>query len=131
MVSRVVLISLLLLLGACAAAPEHSPKVYERDAETPTPAALPPEKTDPGQRRASSELVVRARAARQAGDFNRAEALLQRAQRLEAGNPEVYLELAELYSEQGQSTSAQAAAERGLLYCEGGGCHRLRELAAP
>ena len=131
MVSRVVLISLLLLLGACASAPERSPELYERDEETPTPATVPPSKADPGQRRASSELVVRARTARQAGDFDRAEALLQRAQRLEAGNPEVYLELAELYSEQGHTSSAQAAAERGLLYCERGGCHRLRELAAP
>lgn len=131
MVSRVVLIVLLLLLGACAAAPERSSEVYERNPETPTPAAVPPEQTDPGQRRASSELVVRARSARQEGNFDRAEALLQRAQRLEASNPEIYLELAELYAERGQSGSAQAAAERGLLYCESGGCHRLRELAQP
>lgn len=131
MVSRIVLIVCLALLAACAGSPERSPEVYRSDSDAPTPAAVPPETTDPGQRRASSELVVRARSARQAGDLDRAEALLQRAQRLEAGNPEVYLELAELYAQRGQDVSARAAAERGLLYCESGSCHRLRELAAP
>ncbi len=131
MVSRIVLITLFALLTACAAAPERSREVYQGDASAPTSAAVPPETVEPGQRRASDDLLSQAQGARLAGDLDRADALLQRAQRLDPGNPAVYLELAELYIERGQPASARAAAERGLLYCSAGSCHRLRELAVP
>lgn len=131
MVSRIVLIATVLLLAACATGPERSGEVYRGDESAPTSAAVPQEAVEPGQRRASDDLLSRAQGARLAGDLGRAEALLQRAQRVDPGNPAVYLELAELYSQRGQPASARAAAERGLLYCDTGSCHRLRELARP
>ena len=131
MVSRRVLILSLLALSACATGPERSPEVYEGRPEAPTPAAVPPETVEPGQRSASETLLDRARGARYSGDLVSAEALLLRAQRLDPANPEVYLELAELYAQRGQDDSSRSAAQRGLLYCDAGSCHRLRELARP
>jgi Flp pilus assembly protein TadD len=72
-----------------------------------------------------------AREARRRGDLRRAEAVLQRAQRLDPANALVYLELAQLYLQRGQPESARAAAERGLLYCDAGSCDELREIARP
>ena len=131
MVSRRVLILALLALSACATGPERSPEVYEGRPETPTPAAVPPESVEPGQRSAGETLLDQARGARYSGDLEGAEALLLRAQRLDPANPEVYLELAELYALLGQAASSRAAAQRGLLYCDAGSCRRLRDLAAP
>lgn len=132
MVSRTLLIGFLsLLLAACAAVQEQPDAVYKEAEETPekTPAAVRPPETDPGLRTASAGLLDQARAARMRGDLDRADALLLRAQRLDPGNALVYLELAKLYLQRGQESSAQAMAERGLLYCDAGSCDELRALA--
>lgn len=137
MVSRTFLIAFIsLYLAACATAPETPEAVpepaeesVEEDAPERTPAAVRPPETDPGLRTASAGLLDQARAARMRGDLDRADALLLRAQRLDPGNALVYLELAKLYLQRGQESSAQAMAERGLLYCDAGSCDELRALA--
>jgi Flp pilus assembly protein TadD len=81
-------------------------------------------------RQASNSLLLEARGARAQGALDRAEALLQRAQRIDPGNATVYLELAGLYAQRGQDGASRAVAERGLLYCRGSDCDDLRKLAA-
>ena len=133
MVSRIVLTALLgALLAACAARPERPEAVYETPVERPdqTPAAVEPPRVDSGLRQASDSLLSEARAARADGALDRAEALLQRAQRIDPGNATVYLELAELYSLRGQDQASRSVAERGLLYCSARDCDALRKLAA-
>lgn len=131
MVSRIILIALCCaVLAACAARPERPAAVYEPSPPGQTPAAVEPPSVDDGVRQASDALLFEARTARGAAELNRAEALLQRAQRIDPGNAAVYLELAELYSQRGQGQASRAVAERGLLFCRGNDCASLRELAA-
>ena len=61
------------------------------------------------------------------GDYQRAQGLLQRAQRIDSQDAQVYLELSLLYSAQGQSAQAKTMAERGLLYCASSTCTALRK----
>ena len=137
MVSRTFLIAFIsLCLAACASAPETPEPVpepaeeaAEEEALKKTPAAVRPPETEPGLRTASAGLLGQARAARMSGDLDRADALLLRAQRLDPGNALVYLELAKLYLQRGQESSARAMAERGLLYCDATSCEELRALA--
>jgi Flp pilus assembly protein TadD len=132
-VSRVVLIGLLLAgLAACAVGPEKPAAVYESVPAQPdrTPAAVAPPPVDAGVRQASNSLLLEARSARADGTLDRAEAMLQRAQRIDPANAAVYLELAELYSQRGQYGESRSVAERGLLYCSGRDCDSLRELAS-
>jgi predicted Zn-dependent protease len=117
-------------LIACAAKPERPEAVYTPPPKGQTPAAVKPPEVDAGVRQASNSLLLEARAARGATELNRAEALLQRAQRIDPGNAAVYLELAELYSQRGQEQASRAVAERGLLFCRGDDCASLRRLAA-
>ncbi len=134
MVSRAFLIVLLgLLLTACASEPTRtrSESTSEPAAPARTPASVAPAKSDPGLRTASAGLLDQAREARRRGDLQRADALLQRAQRLDPANALVYLELARLHRQRGEEDAARAAAERGLLYCDAGSCDNLRELARP
>jgi Flp pilus assembly protein TadD len=134
MVSRTLLIALLGLgLAACASDPVRAPDeqpsvpaVVEK-----TPAAVAPATSEPGLRTASAGLLEQAREARRRGDLQRADALLQRAQRLDPANALVYLELARMHQQRGEMGAARAAAERGLLYCDAGSCEDLRELARP
>lgn len=63
------------------------------------------------------------------GEYDRAQALLQRAHRIDPTDAEVYLDLAELYAEEGDLSASRAMAERGLLYCEPTNCGRLRVLS--
>ncbi len=134
MVSRTLLIALLgLLLSACASDPQRpaaeastAPPTVEK-----TPARVEPAAAEPGLRTASTGLLEQAREARRRGELPRADALLQRAQRLDPGNALVYLELARLHQQRGEPAAARAAAERGLLYCDTGSCDDLRELARP
>ena len=133
LVSRVVLIGWLLAgLAACAVGPEKPEAVYESAPAEPdrTPAAIPPPEVDSGVRQASNSLLLEARTARADSALDRAEALLQRAQRIDPANAAVYLELAELYSQRGQRAESRTVAERGLLYCKGRDCDSLRKLAA-
>ena len=132
-VSRPLLIGLLLAgLAACAVPPERPEAVYDSVPAKPeqTPAAVPPAEVDTGVRQASNGLLLEARRARADGSLDRAQALLQRAQRIDPANAAVYLELAELYSQRGQHGESRSVAERGLLYCTGRDCDSLRKLAA-
>ncbi len=141
MVSRAFLIALLgLLMSACASEPQRpateAPASPTAPGMTPaapekTPARVEPATADPGLRTASTGLLEQAREARRRGELQRADALLQRAQRLDPGNALVYLELARLHQQRGEATAMRAAAERGLLYCDAGSCDDLRELARP
>ncbi len=134
MVSRTLLIALLGLgFAGCASEPVRAP---DEPPSTPvvvekTPATVAPPASEPGLRTASVGLLEQAREARRRGDLPRADALLQRAQRLDPGNALVYLELARLHEQRGEMGAARAAAERGLLYCDAGSCDDLRELARP
>lgn len=62
-------------------------------------------------------LVKRAGAAREAGEYEQALALLERAQRIDPDSAEIYLALAETHRARGDLSQARATAERGLLYC--------------
>lgn len=132
MVSRPVLICLLVAgLAGCAGGPASREAVYETPPANSrqTPPAVAPPSVDAGVREASNSLLLQARQARADGQLDRADGLLQRAQRIDAANADVYLELAQLYSQRGKSDDARAIAERGLLYCQGRDCDRLRKLA--
>jgi Tfp pilus assembly protein PilF len=140
MVSRTFLMILFALaLAGCAGAPVQTGagaaaedrEAPAQDAPEKTPAAVAPPERDPGLQTASAGLIDQARAARLSGELARADALLQRAQRLDPGNGLVYLELAKLYLQRGQDASARAVAERGLLYCDATSCEELRALARP
>ncbi|MEP5766152.1 MAG: tetratricopeptide repeat protein [Halieaceae bacterium] len=139
MVSRAFLgLVLLAMLSACAMqAYEPSPapgaKPSQRDSSasgTPraTPALPAPAPVDKGASDASASLLTAARSRRLDGDLEGADALLQRAQRIDPRNAEVYLELAELHYSRGDVAEARTMAERGLLYCRAGSCARLHEL---
>jgi Flp pilus assembly protein TadD len=121
------------LLAACAGEPELPDTDVTPASSVPaqTPAAVPSQTVDAGLRAASDGLVADAQSARATGALDRADALLQRAQRLDPSNASIYLELAMLYGLRGQSQAARAAAERGLLYCEGDDCVELRRIAQP
>jgi Flp pilus assembly protein TadD len=64
-------------------------------------------------------LIDRAGEARRLGDYEQALAYLERAQRIEPGDAEIYLGLAQTHAAAGNSGQARATAERGLLYCSG------------
>ena len=134
MVSRAFLITVLgLLLNACASEPTRTGSETESEPAAParTPVSVAPAASEPGLRTASASLLDQAREARRLGELQRADALLQRAQRLDPGNALVYLELARLHQQRGEAEAARAAAQRGLLYCDAGSCDDLRELARP
>jgi Tfp pilus assembly protein PilF len=92
---------------------------------------VPPPVVDPGETAvpadsASAGLIADAGQAQGSGDWQRAEALLQRAQRIDSRNARVYLALSRLYRAQGETSQSRSMAERGLLYCEGATCRDLR-----
>lgn len=64
-----------------------------------------------------ADLVARAGRAREAGDFEQALALLERAQRIDPDSADIYLALAQTHRARGDLAQARATAERGLLYC--------------
>ena len=64
-----------------------------------------------------ADLVKRAGAAREAGDYEQALALLERAQRIDPDSADIYLALARTHRARGDLSQARATAERGLLYC--------------
>ena len=111
----------LVLLAACSSAPgpvqPEPPPQRSESATQPLPEAAPS---------ATAGLVQRAEDARRMGDFSKAESLLQRAQRIDPRNAEIYLEYAALHQAQGEPVEARTMAERGLLYCMGNTCKALR-----
>jgi tetratricopeptide (TPR) repeat protein len=113
------------LLAACSTPGAQPPSVPAPQApvgqEAPAPAV-------PAQGIAADTLRAEAREASKQGHFERALALLERAHRLEPGEPGIYLELAKVYRRLGDEDMAQATAQRGLLYCdEARLCDRLRD----
>ena len=118
MVSRLVLTAVAAaLLAACSTpapmpTPAPTPPVSSRDERVPTNASL--------------GLIEQGRQARLAGDYGRADGLLQRAQRVEPRQAAVYLELSRLYRDRGDPDAARTVAERGLLYCQELVCEQLR-----
>ncbi|MFN2329229.1 MAG: tetratricopeptide repeat protein [Chromatocurvus sp.] len=77
---------------------------------------------------AHNTLMVAALQARSSGNSGRAVALLERAQRIDPDNGELYLELARTHFDAGNVAQGRATAERGLLYCRGEECAALRAL---
>ena len=111
-------------LSACGTNPYTLPDVEtgkpaeeQADAEQapPAPSTEPPVRESATA--ANNTLLARADEARVAGDYDRALAYLERAQRIDPDDAGVYLALARTHAEAGNSTQARAVAERGLLYC--------------
>ena len=132
-ITRFPAVLLVLLLGACASySPppgQSGPVVSEPEPavvtspKQPEPASGPPVS-------AHRDLLARADAASSQGDYEAALALLERAQRIEPDNADIYLELARTYAARGDQALARATAERGLLYCRGEDqCGPLRSIA--
>jgi tetratricopeptide (TPR) repeat protein len=63
--------------------------------------------------------VDRAAQATARGDYERALALLERAQRIDPESAEIYLQLARTHQARGNAAQARAMAERGMLFCRG------------
>lgn len=91
----------------------------------PTPESAP---VAPPPGVAHNTLMVAALQARSAGNSSRAVALLERAQRIDPDNGQLYLELARTHFDAGNVAQGRATAERGLLYCQREECAALRAL---
>ncbi len=130
MVSRTLLIVVLLGLSACSTTGTRQPSPAEPPVSSKSSSQRDLERQDSSAASASAGMLGRAQQARQSGDLDTAQALLQRAQRIDARNAEVYLELARLHVAQGDEAGARAMAERGMLYCQGAGCAQLRRFIA-
>ncbi|MEQ8517083.1 MAG: tetratricopeptide repeat protein, partial [Chromatocurvus sp.] len=100
-----------------------------RSDPAPADPAPPREsKQEPPSGDARSSLMLAALRARSAGDSSRAIALLERAQRIDPDNGQLYLELARTHFAAGNTAQGRAMAERGLLYCRREECAALRAL---
>jgi tetratricopeptide (TPR) repeat protein len=117
------------VLAACAGSPPReapAPVVTPSgESSRPTPAPEPAPRAVEPATDAVTGLLAQARAAREAGETERALALLERAQRLDPARGALYLELARTHAAAGNAAQAQAFAERGLLYCQGSECSAL------
>lgn len=99
-------------------------RVAPADDSIPAVPAPIVEPADP----AHSLLMVAALQARSLGNSSRAVALLERAQRIDPDNAQLYLELARTHFEAGNVSQGRATAERGLLFCRDAECAALRAL---
>ena len=122
-------------LSACGTNPYSLPRVetaepsYEEPEPGPTQAPREPA-SKAATTGAHSGLIARASEARGRGDYDQALAYLERAQRIDPDNAEIYLALAQTHDAAGNVAQASAIAERGLLYCSGRRqCDELRALA--
>ena len=123
------LCGLLSLAGACSttgstsggASVEAPQPDYERGAPAAPPAITPAPAPRPPATGSSpwSDLVERAVDARGQGDYNESLALLERAQRIDPDNAEIYLQMAITHEARGDEAQSRATAERGMLYCHG------------
>ncbi len=117
------LLALSVFLSACGTNPYSLPKVetaepsYEEPAPGPTPAPREPAREPATPTGAHSGLIARASEASSSGDYDQALAYLERAQRIDPDNAEIYLALAQTHAAAGNGDQASAVAERGLLYC--------------
>lgn len=137
-------LSLVLALGGCSiySVPGSQPVPVETDPEytpvtpppatperapAPTPAPKPEPTREAPSTSAYQALLTKAESARDRGDYETSLALLERAQRIDPDNAEIYLNLAMTHEASGDRGQAKATAERGLLYCHGSvQCDALR-----
>jgi tetratricopeptide (TPR) repeat protein len=127
-ISRGLALSAVLFLSACGTigqSPGSGPAPIEEpdytDVTKPETPAPPSQPTTPSQPviSAAQSLMNKADVAASSGDYEQAIALLERAQRIDSDNGEIYLAMAETYRAKGDVAMASAAAERGMLYCSG------------
>ncbi len=135
--SRSLVLPALLFLSACSGlvqtGGEPAPVEDRPDgsiAAPPPPTEPPPVTHKPASPSASSAwkpLLAEADQCAGRGDYERALALLERAQRIDPDSAEVYLGMARTHSARGDDAQARAVAERGLLYCSTASqCEALR-----
>ncbi|MFT5710642.1 MAG: Tfp pilus assembly protein PilF [Halioglobus sp.] len=111
-----------LLLGACGTLPDSGPTPVERRQEG-APETAAPTSAQPFslERRAvnsaAQNLMDKAGAQLDSGNYEQALALLERALRIDSDSGEIYLALVKTYSLKGDTAMANAAAQRGMLYC--------------
>lgn len=124
-------VTLCLLLGVSACSiyslPEEAPVPVEgRPDAIPGVIKVPPPQTSPTPTPRPAEpplttayeaLLVNAEEASTRGDYERALALLERAQRIDPDSADIYLRMANTHRVRGDEQQARAMAERGLLYC--------------
>ena len=125
LVFRIAALSFFVVVPACSTlpesgsvpvkkAPQHAGVTPDaRVPDVPFRSATPPAST------AWTPLLAKADQATNRGDYEKAMALLERAQRIDPDSAEVYLGMAKAHSAKGDHMQARATAERGLLYCSG------------
>ena len=127
-ISRGLALSAVLFLSACGTigqSPDSGPAPIEEpdytDLTKPETTVTPSQPITPSQPviSAAQSLMNKADTATSTRDYEQAIALLERAQRIDPDNGEIYLALAETYKAKGDEAMASAAAERGMLYCSG------------
>ena len=139
---RAVVLATIALLAACTTytepgrdtAPVEAPQV---EPQAPVIVKPPPSEHETPPRAATHSasaawrpLLANAAKATGRGDYEQALALLERAQRIDPDNAQVYLGIAETHRAKGDAAQAKAMAERGLLYCSSVAlCDALRALA--
>ena len=123
---------MMLLVGACGTVPDSGPAPVERRPESasvttpPTPVRPSSPQRSPVNS-AAQNLIDKAAVELDAGEYEQALALLERALRIDPDSGEVYLALAKTYSIKGDNAMASATAQRGMLYCTGKTqCNALR-----
>lgn len=141
MKSALMAVALAAVLSACGSNPYSLPDVTTgepdyRDSEgqsAPVVPSVPPRQADPGATAAAGphrELLAMAVSARGQGRYDQALAYLERAQRIDPDDAEVYLAMARTHDAAGNAGQAKATAERGLLYCMNSAqCNALRTYA--
>lgn len=130
--------AVVVLLVGCAEQPTYQPSPVtwpdqEEGASKTADTADKPESvyqpSDAGSG-AVDELLQSAHTDMRAGRSNSAVAGLERALRIAPDNADIYLALAEVYLQRGDSELAQNIAGRGLLYCTGRDqCRQLERLS--
>jgi Tfp pilus assembly protein PilF len=103
--------ALLLVLAACATAPEAPPG----GPAPPTPEAAPPP-VSRSENVAVAGLMESARADVAAGKLSTAAASIERALRIEPRNPRLWQELARVRLQQGQHVQAEEVAKRSSSF---------------
>ncbi|TGD72447.1 tetratricopeptide repeat protein [Mangrovimicrobium sediminis] len=125
---------LALLLTACGTTPSAPPRVetgepaVTTEPSRPTPPVTPSRPSEPERTSTTpSSLLAKADSARTRGDYDQALAILERAQRIDPDDADIYLQMARTHAAAGHAGKARTVAERGLLYCSGSAqCNALR-----
>jgi hypothetical protein len=118
-----------LLLTACSSGPTAVPSTAPEATRPATGTATTPVTPRPATPAAVSpvdRLLREAADACASGDIDAGLARLDRALRVAPQRSALYLEMARCHSGAGDDPRAAAAAERGLSYCRGDECRRLR-----